>query len=52
MEKHPVILIMTDQQRADTMHYIDPASPCVTPHLDALACDSVCFTNAYTNAPV
>ena len=52
MEKHPIILIMTDQQRADTMHYIDPASPCVTPHLDALASDSVCFTNAYTNAPV
>lgn len=47
-----VILIMTDQQMANTMHYIDPASPCITPNLDSLARDSVCFTNAYTNAPV
>lgn len=52
MKKHPIILIMTDQQRADTMHYLNPASPCVTPNLDMLARDSICFTNAYTNAPV
>lgn len=52
MKQHSVVLIMTDQQRADTMHYLNPESPCVTPNLDALALDSVCFTNAYTNAPV
>ncbi len=50
--KHPVILMMTDQQRADTMHYLNGASPCITPNLDALSKDSVCFTNAYTTAPV
>ena len=50
--QHSIVLIMTDQQRADTMHYLNPSSPCVTPHLDALAQDSACFTNAYTNAPV
>lgn len=49
---NPVILIMTDQHRADTMHYLNPESPCVTPNLDALANDSICFTNAYTNAPI
>ena len=50
--KHNVILIVTDQQRLDTMHYARAASPCRTPALDALAAESLCFTNAYTNAPV
>lgn len=50
---HPnVIVIMTDQHRLDTMHYACPESPCVTPALDALAQESLCFTNAYTTAPV
>lgn len=49
---HNVILIMTDQHRLDTMHYMNPAAPCRTPALDALAADSLCFSNAYTNAPV
>lgn len=52
MKQHSIVLIITDQQRTDTMHYLNPESPCVTPNLDALALDSVCFTNAYTNAPV
>ncbi len=47
-----IILIVTDQQRLDTMHYAAPASPCVTPSLDALAGESLCFTNAYTTTPV
>lgn len=50
--KHNVILIVTDQQRLDTMHYARAASPCRTPALDALAAESLCFTNACTNAPV
>lgn len=47
-----IILIMTDQQRLDTMHYAAPDSLCVTPVLDALAEESLCFTNAYTVSPV
>lgn len=47
-----IILIMTDQQRLDTMHYAAPDSPCITPRLDALAGESLCFTNAYTTTPV
>lgn len=47
-----VILIMTDQQRLDTMHYAQPDSPVITPALDALAAESLCFTQAYTVAPV
>ena len=37
--KHNVILIVTDQQRLDTMHYARAASPCRTPALDALAAE-------------
>lgn len=50
--KNNVILIMTDQHRLDTMHYANPESPCITPALDALAADSLCFTQAHTVAPV
>ena len=47
-----IIFIMTDQQRLDTMHYFDPAALSHTPALDALATESLCFTNAYTTTPV
>lgn len=50
--KPNMFLIMTDQHRLDTMHYANPSSPVHTPALDALAAESLCFTNAYTNAPV
>ena len=50
--KHNVILIMTDQHRLDTMHYADPQAPCITPAMDALASESLCFTQAYTTTPV
>lgn len=50
--KHNIILIMTDQHRQDAMHYANPAAPCQTPALDELAAESLCFTNAYTAAPV
>ena len=49
-KKPHIILIMTDQQRAD-------ASGCagndaiITPHLDSLAAQGHLFTNAYTAAP-
>lgn len=48
--KH-VLVIMTDQQRADTIAAIgDPNMQ--TPHLDALARDSVVFDHCYTPSPV
>lgn len=43
---------MTDQQRLDTMHYASPDCPVQTPALDSLAAESLCFTQAYTVAPV
>lgn len=52
MEQHSVVLIMAEQQWADTLHYLNQESPCVTPNLDALTLESACFTNAYTNASV
>lgn len=50
--KPNIILIVTDQHRLDAMRYANPAAPCLTPALDALAGDSLCFTNAYTVSPV
>ncbi len=48
--KH-ILVIMTDQQRADTIAAIgDPRMQ--TPHLDALAKDSVVFDHCYTPSPV
>jgi arylsulfatase len=48
MPRRPnLLLIMTDQQRADAAGFANPA--CVdTPHLDALAARGVVFTNAYS----
>ena len=45
--KHNVILIMTDQHRLDTMHYANPASPCRTPALDALAAKDGCTVTGH-----
>jgi arylsulfatase A-like enzyme len=43
-QKQPnVLLLMSDQQRADTL---DPSNPCQTPHLDHLAQRGVRFTHA------
>lgn len=50
--KPNIILIVTDQHRADTFHYCNSQSPCITPNLDALAGESLCFDNAYTTAPI
>lgn len=48
MTRRPnLLLIMTDQQRADAAGFANPA--CVdTPNLDALAARGVVFTNAYS----
>ncbi|MHB0876221.1 MAG: sulfatase family protein, partial [Anaerolineae bacterium] len=46
-----VVLILTDQQRADAMGAA--GNPVIrTPHLDRMARDGVLFTSAYTPAPV
>ncbi|WP_019420993.1 sulfatase-like hydrolase/transferase [Paenibacillus sp. OSY-SE] len=47
-----IIMIVTDQQRRDTLRCYDPNTLCQTPNLDALAADSVVFDNAYTTCPV
>jgi|YNPNPStandDraft_1061719.scaffolds.fasta_scaffold28005_2 arylsulfatase len=46
-----ILLLFTDQQRADTLHAA--GNPLiVTPHLDRLAREGVLFTSAYTPSPV
>lgn len=47
-----IVMIVTDQQRRDTLRCYDPNTLCRTPNLDALAADSVIFDNAYTTCPV
>ena len=46
-----VLLIMTDQQRYDTIGALGCKSA-ITPNLDALAADSQVFTHCYTPSPV
>ncbi len=48
--KH-VLMIMTDQQRFDTIHALG-CEKAITPNLDALAEDSRVFTHCYTSSPV
>jgi arylsulfatase A-like enzyme len=48
---HPnIILIMTDQQRYDTIRYVG-AEQMITPNLDRLAREGVCYDNAFVTAP-
>jgi len=42
-----VFFLILDSFRQDHMSYYNPNSPCPTPHLDALARDSVAFNNCY-----
>lgn len=44
-----LLLIMTDQQRADT---IEPHGPCPTPRIQALARDGATFRRAYAPNPI
>jgi arylsulfatase A-like enzyme len=43
-----ILIIFTDQQRADTLSCYNPDGICQTPHLDLLAAQSTVFHNAYT----
>ena len=45
-----ILLITTDQQRADALGMENPAVQ--TPHMDALAERGVAFTRSYTNCPL
>lgn len=44
-----LLLLMTDQQRADT---ITPGGPCLTPHLQALAAQGSRFARCYATNPI
>ncbi|MFC4870973.1 arylsulfatase [Negadavirga shengliensis] len=49
-QKTHIILIMTDQQRADAVGYAGNKA-IKTPNLDQLAADGVVFSNAYSSTP-
>ena len=46
--KPDVIFLTVDTLRADHISALNPQSPVPTPHIDALAADSVTFTQAYS----
>jgi len=46
-DKQNILLIFTDQHRADTLSCYDPNGICQTPHLDAIAEQSTVFHEAY-----
>ncbi len=45
-----VFFLILDSYRQDHMSYYNPDSPCPTPHMDALARDSVAFDSCYPEA--
>ncbi len=47
---HKIVLLSIDTLRADALSTSSPSAP-PTPHLDALAADSVVFTRAYSPSP-
>ena len=47
-----VVLVISDQQRADTMPGVRPDGPVRTPHLEWLAGQGALFRNAYCTDPV
>ena len=52
MKKKNILLIFTDQHRADSLSCYNPSTLCKTPYIDALTKESVVFDNAYTTCPV
>lgn len=50
-EKPNVLLVMSDQQRADTLGF-RRQTPCRTPHMDRLAREGVSFDKAMTPCPL
>jgi len=51
IKKPNVLLIMTDQQRSDTLGF-GGQTPCKTPHLDRIAGEGVSFDNTITPCPL
>lgn len=51
-KKKNILLIFTDQHRADSLSFYNANTLCQTPNLDQLASESVIFNNAYTSCPV
>lgn len=51
-KKKNILLIFTDQHRADSLSFNNPNTLCKTPNLDSLAAESVVFSNTYTSCPV
>lgn len=51
-KKKNILLIFTDQHRADSLSCYNENTICQTPYLDAIAAESVVFTNTYTSCPV
>jgi arylsulfatase A-like enzyme len=47
-DKQNILVIFTDQNRADMLSWHNPDTICQTPHLDAIARESVVFQEAYT----
>ena len=47
-----VLLILSDQQRLDTVSAYGMNSICKTPHIDQLAAEGMKFTNAYTSSAI
>lgn len=52
MDRKNILLIFTDQHRADSLACYNPNTLCRTPHIDEITKESVIFNNAYTTCPV
>ena len=50
--KKNIILILSDQQRYDTVSAYGLNDVCKTPHIDALAAEGMKFTNAFTSSAI
>ncbi|MEP4133431.1 MAG: sulfatase-like hydrolase/transferase, partial [Cyclobacteriaceae bacterium] len=51
-EKPNVIIIYTDDQRAETLSSYNPEGPIQTPHIDRLAENGIRFTNGFVPSPI
>lgn len=51
-KKLNILLIVTDQQSADTLRACGGKLPVCMPEVEALGAEALCFRQAYTNAPV
>ena len=52
MLKKNILLIMSDQQRLDTVSAYKENKFCITPNIDQLASEGMKFNNAYTASPI